>query len=99
MARRRRTNITLVTTALLLCSMFSIGCEPARWAGSASVNLIVPMGLAGSPGLLNPFGIVQALVNAALGLGASGGEASSYPVPSVPSPTTPANPAIGVIVP
>lgn len=99
MARTGRTNIALITTALLLCSTFSIGCEPANWVSNGTLNIIVPMGLAGSPGLLNPFGIVQAIVNAALGVGSSGEAAAAYALPSTPSTTSSANPAIGVVVP
>jgi len=82
MTRTRWTRVGLTSVALLVCLTLSTGCNPINWFSGGSVNVIVPMGLGGSPGLLNPFGIVQALVNAALGLTASGDEASAYPVPS-----------------
>jgi len=66
--------ITLVTTTTL-----STGCSSLFTSGSASYNVIIPLGLGGSPGVFNPFGIVQALVNAALGtaLGTGDGTAGS----------------------
>lgn len=83
MTRTRWTRVGLTSVVLLVCVTFSTGCNPANWfSGGASVNVIVPMGLAGSPGLLNPFGIVQAIVNAALGLTATGEEAATYALPS-----------------
>lgn len=102
MTRSATSRTSWIVAALLICSTFSIGCNPINWFGSnASYNLIIPMGLGGTPGLLNPFGIVQAMVNAALGIGTTTDEGSaSYPIPtSSSSPTTALNPAIGVIVP
>jgi hypothetical protein len=81
----------------------SIGCNPANFFGSNfSLNFVMPLGLAGTPGLLNPFGTVQALVNSLLGLNASSssGSGTAYPMPSSGSTTgTVPNAAIGTVVP
>ena len=54
--------------ALLACSALCSGCDPASWFGSnMNVNVVMPLGLGGTPGRLNPFGIVQAFVNSMLG--------------------------------
>ncbi|MCA9255858.1 MAG: hypothetical protein KDA33_09480 [Phycisphaerales bacterium] len=67
----RRSKLAL--SAMLTASLFSTGCDPVDWVGpNLTVYLSVPFGLAGNPGLLNPFGIVQALVNNALGLSTNG---------------------------
>lgn len=51
-----------IMIALLTCSLVgSTGCE------NVSVNYILPLGLGGTPGVFNPFGITQAFVNAWLG--------------------------------
>ena len=57
---RRLTAWTLVP--FLFASALSGGC---------SINLVIPLGLNGNPGLLNPFGIIQALVTGSLGLAAN----------------------------
>ena len=66
MIRNKRTRMGLAVAALVICSTFSTGCDPVNSIGS--INLIVPMGLGGSPGYFNPFGITQAIVNAVLGI-------------------------------
>ncbi len=79
-------------------SFFTFGgasCE------NLSINYIVPLGFAGTPGVFNPFGIVQAFVNSWLGTvlpssGSSSSDSSSSDSSSSiasPSPT----PNIGAI--
>lgn len=64
-AYRKAVNGAMV--ALLACSALCSGCEPANWFGNMNVNVVMPLGLGGTPGRLNPFGIVQAFVNSMLG--------------------------------
>ncbi len=88
--KRNRAFVTKMTAlSLVLSATLATGCEPLNWFGSnLTITNIVPVGLGGSPGLLNPFGIVQAFVNSLLGIGSStttdtssssGGAASAVP--------------------
>jgi len=54
-------------------ALFATGCD----ANDLTINYILPLGLAGTPGLLNPFGIVQAFVNSWLGTILPSGSSSS----------------------
>jgi hypothetical protein len=92
MKRLRRNVVALVLTGLLICAPLSSGCEPINWFGpNFSLDLVIPLGLGGTPGLLNPFGIVQALVNALFGATSAGATSSaSYPTPNAQSPSSPA---------
>jgi hypothetical protein len=66
MKPRRLTTICTLT-AMLVCTTLSTGCDALRFFGpNLTIGFTIPLGLNGSPGILNPFGIVQALVNAAL---------------------------------
>jgi hypothetical protein len=80
MKRNARISTIGALAALVICSTFSTGCDPLNSINS--INVILPLGLGGTPGLLNPFGIIQALVNSALGTGTTtDGTAVAYPVP------------------
>lgn len=79
---------------MLTASIFSTGCDPVDWVGpNLTIFLSVPFGLGGNPGLLNPFGIVQALVNNALGINTNGttdnaaADAAPQAVPNIGSIT------------
>lgn len=62
--RRQRRIITWMTVLCLMgASALSAGCS----AENISINYLLPLGLGGSPGFYNPFGIVQAFVNSWLG--------------------------------
>jgi hypothetical protein len=64
MKRARRPITIAALLAILLCSTFSTGCNPLGWFGSNfTLTLYIPLGLDGTPGILNPFGIFQALVD------------------------------------
>lgn len=71
----KRRMLTLVLAATLACSTLSAGCSPVGFFGpNFTLSLVIPLGLSGTPGLFNPFGIVQSLVNSLLGaVAASGG--------------------------
>ncbi len=97
MRRERRLLTTWILIALMFCSTASLGCDLVGLFGSnMSVNMVVPVGLGGSPGLLNPFGIVQAWVNSLIGGGSEddgdGGTAGST------NPAQSLDPAIPVII-
>jgi len=102
MKRKGRKITTWMVAGILISSTFSAGCEPSGWFGSNfSMNVVVPLGLAGTPGLLNPFGIVQAWVNAWV----AGSQASDTTTTDdtesplvVPSPSAPVDPSIAVVV-
>ncbi len=80
---------------LVVCAVLTAGCEPLGWIGpNFNVYTVVPLGLGGSPGLLNPFGIVQALVNALLGIDAGGSASQAYVTPQPPAPVNPAIPVV-----
>lgn len=94
MRRTRHRMLRLALAGLIACSTLSGGCFLMR--DNVSINLIIPLGFGGSPGVFNPFGIVQAVVNSLLGLSlsgtGSGGDSSA-------STTPPINPgALGAIV-
>jgi hypothetical protein len=97
---RRITTWALIGT--LACSMLAAGCEPSNFFRSNfGVNIVLPMGLGGTPGLLNPFGIVQAFVNTLLGTGSSGEEETEgggTDSSAAAVPPTFLDPAIGVVV-
>ena len=108
MRRKDRTITTWALIVVVACSAFSAGCEPTNWFRSNfNLNVVVPLGLGGTPGLLNPFGIVQAWVNAMLGAGAADGgggteggtdgDTGGVPV-ETPAPPTHVDPSIGVIL-
>ena len=82
----RRTRLALCT--VLGLSALTAGCDPVNWVGpNWFISLNVPLGLGGSPGLLNPFGLVQALVNAAVdGTDDAGGQPSTFPLPGSTGP-------------
>jgi hypothetical protein len=66
MNRTRRMIATMMLVAMLLCSAFSTGCSPLNWFGSNfTLTIYIPLGLDGTPGIFNPFGIFQALANQA----------------------------------
>lgn len=75
---------------LVVCSTMCMGldCSPSRWFGdNFSLNVVVPMGLGGTPGVLNPFGIVQALVNAQLDVDGDSSGSDSPGASPAPAPT------------
>lgn len=85
MRRNNRSLTTWMAAILVLCASLSAGCQPVNWFGSNfSLYIALPLGLGGSPGLLNPFGIVQAIVNSLLGVQSSSvlNESASYPTAS-----------------
>ncbi len=98
MRRERRLLTTWTLIVLVFCSTASLGCDLVSLFGTnMSINTVVPIGLGGSPGLLNPFGIVQAWVNSLIGGGSSeddgdGGTAGST------NPAQSLDPAIPVII-
>ena len=98
---KRSTRILTIwaLAALVACSTFSAGCDPLNSLNS--VNVIVPLGLAGTPGLLNPFGLIQALVNSALGTGTGGTETpATFPTPAASTlPPSVIEPGTGIILP
>ena len=100
MKHLQRTVSTWVIVGTLLCSVLSSGCEPLNWFGNnLSANVVVPLGLAGTPGLFNPFGIVQALVNAVLGVSGSSGGSSAYETPAAAAAAADSNsPAVPVLL-
>ena len=75
--KRAKRLTTWTLAALVITSALSGGCyidNPLRIFGpNMTINLILPLGLNGNPGLLNPFGLVQALVNSLAGITASAG--------------------------
>jgi len=85
MRRPRRPVYAVCAIGLVACALLSSGCILAH--DNVSINLIVPLGFGGSPGIFNPFGIVQALVNSLLGAalptgmgGGSGAPSSAPPI-------------------
>jgi len=80
--KRRRLTTVFTLTALLTCATLSTGCNPLNWIGpNLTIGITIPLGLGGNPGIFNPFGIVQALVNSLLGqtVGAAGQQVSTVP--------------------
>ncbi len=67
--KQTRRHITVwAMLGLLLVSTLANGCEPAGFFGAnLSINTSLPLGLSGSPGFYNPFGIVQSIVDNLLG--------------------------------
>ena len=100
--KRLRRNITAWTLAgILCCAPFAGGCDPINWIGpNLGLDIIVPLGMGGSPGLFNPFGIVQAIVNGMLGSNTSG-DANAYTTPTAATGSTAEtfNPAVTTVLP
>lgn len=68
MFRNRRTRVTMACVALLAVLPASGGCLRGYLTSDAlTVNINVPLGLNGFGGLLNPYGIITALINAFIG--------------------------------
>src|SRR5436309_15910896 len=92
-AKMRRANRIATWTMICLgaCSLLSGGCSPSRLFGANfSLSLVIPLGLGGTPGIANPFGIVQALVNSILGTQTVDGTPSSSPLAGTgTTPTVP----------
>jgi hypothetical protein len=102
--KRRQGKITAWTLAgILCCAPLAGGCDPLNWFGpNLTVDVIVPLGMGGSPGLFNPFGIVQAIVNGMLGVSSTGStDSSAYATPDATASTAaqPYNPVIGAVLP
>ncbi|MBN2560966.1 MAG: hypothetical protein JXQ75_08555 [Phycisphaerae bacterium] len=100
MTRKGRPITAWALVVILVCSSLAVGCEPTNFFRSnLNVNLVVPLGFAGTPGLLNPFGIVQAWINALLGADATGDDGGGSQSPTAaPSPPTSLDPSIGAIL-
>lgn len=77
MKRNTRKMTALMLAGCIGASALSSGCSIHNWLGifgpNFRINLVIPLGLNGNPGLLNPFGIIQALVNGTFGLAANNG--------------------------
>lgn len=90
----------VMTGALVFTVCGAAGCDASGFFGpNFSVNLIIPTGFGGNPGAYNPFGITQAIVNAFLGAGSTGGTTttgSGSGSGATPSPVPAAN-VIGAI--
>lgn len=95
--KRERKRITRLTAiCLTTAALFATGCD----ANNLSINYVLPLGLAGTPGLLNPFGIVQAFVNAWLGTilpSSSSSSASSSSGSTTAGSPTPSSSNAGVL--
>jgi hypothetical protein len=83
----------LAVAAAVLFSPMLVGCDAVGVLGpNFSLNYVLPLGFGGAPGLFNPYGIIQALVNVALGsaLPSDSGGDSAAPQgnPSGVNPTT-----------
>jgi len=82
MNRRQKLCRSVVAAGLCLCLTTQVGCDRIVSALSGSIiNINLPLGLNGAPGLLNPFGLTQSLfvslfgVNTTTGDGDGGGDA------------------------
>lgn len=77
MIRQTRKITAWTLAACISASALSGGCaidNPLGFIGpNLTINLILPLGLNGNPGLLNPFGIIQALVAGTLNLASTNG--------------------------
>src|SRR5262245_44948746 len=63
---KRKPLATLLFPVVL--SLGIAGCGLPGWVGpNLNISYIIPLGFGGAPGMFNPYGIVQALVNAFLG--------------------------------
>lgn len=103
MTRLRRNVAAWALAGILLCSPLSGGCDVLSFFGpNFSMDIVIPLGLGGSPGLLNPFGAVQAAVNAMLGLDSSSEEGDtgySNPAAAPTSTGQQFNPAVTAVLP
>lgn len=82
----------------ILLSMGIAGCSLPGFVGpNININYIIPLGFGGAPGMFNPYGIVQALVNAFLGAALSNTDEPTTTGRDTASPSV--NPAaIGAVV-
>ena len=99
MRRKNRITTAMVCICVAFCSAFSTGC---LFGENLTITAVIPVGLAGTPGFLNPFGIVQAFVNAALssilGTGSSTTSSSGSTAATITPSPTPSIAAIGAAV-
>lgn len=89
----RQTNRFRIVATLILCMGLTaqVGCDRLLGALSGSIiNVNIPLGLNGAPGLLNPFGLTQSLFVTLFGVSPNagdGGDGSGTPGGGV-DPTT-----------
>ena len=99
MRRKNRITTAMVCICVACCSVLSTGCLIGE---NLTITTVIPVGLAGTPGLLNPFGIVQAFVNAALsnilGTGSTSSSSGSSTSSTITPSPTPSVAAIGAAV-
>jgi hypothetical protein len=106
MFRSKKTRLTVTFVALLALMPAASGCTLLGFLSNQSFTINIPLGLNGFGGLLNPFGIITALVNTFIGStfpgtgigplvtptggGGGGGAAGTFPRP----PSGPTGPAL-----
>ena len=54
--KRNTGYVAVVMLVLASLLVFSVGCEPWTLLGGGTINIIIPLGLGGQPGILNPTG-------------------------------------------
>lgn len=95
---RRKTFATkLVVIAALFVSPMLAGCDVLGVLGpNVNLNYVLPLGFGGAPGLYNPYGIVQAIVNSLLGTALPSGDSGDSGSPQ-PNPSAVNSTAVGAV--
>lgn len=93
--RRKTIGTKLAIVTALVVSPMLAGCDAVGLLGpNFSLNYVLPLGFGGAPGLYNPYGIVQAIVNSLLGTALPSGDGGDGGSPQ-PNPSLVNSTAIG----
>ncbi len=83
MSRRQKLGRAVATVALCFGMTTQVGCDRIASALSGSIiNINIPLGLNGAPGLLNPFGLTQSLFVSLFGVNATTGDGDGGDTPA-----------------
>ena len=83
MSRRQKLCRAVATVALCAGLTTQVGCDRLVGALSGSIiNINIPLGLNGAPGILNPFGLTQSLFVSLFGVNATTGDGNGGETPA-----------------
>lgn len=87
MKRVARIRAVVLVVALLATTTVGSGCRLTNFfSDNFSLSIIIPLGLDGFPGVLNPFGIFTSLFDAIVNPGGSSARTNSPGGSTIPGP-------------
>ena len=83
--RVHRSAIVGLVGVLLVAPWIGGGCHPVDnyWGQNVNINLTIPLGLTGTPGIFNLFGLLGSLATTTTQTPAAGGTSTIVPPPAV----------------